>query len=300
MKMKKIIQLIVGIVVVFGVIYYFIKPYLLITQVKTIDNNLITGEFSDIRSIFTDLDPSLVQSVKMTYKCDGSLYCDSGNYISPQFPHKDLKMIMTSAVICPDMSYLYRKQFLYRDLGTNRYYLGMWPCDDPSGRSPMYGPFIIRDTQTSLVDSFRECGDNPKKWLIALSYSEALDNPYVVCGLHPAEGEDSYGKVPTEIKNLKKLRYLFLSNNLLNSLPEEIGELTQLEYLFLSFNDLHQLPSSIQNLKNLKRIDLSGNKFSKSYESQIRKMFLGAEILLDRQRSEDGNWRDNPLKDYRK
>lgn len=66
-------------------------------------------------------------------------------------------------------------------------------------------------------------------------------------------------KVPKEIGDLKQLKKLYLSNNLLNEVCPELGMLTSLQELNLSTNNLSSLPKELGNLKNLKLIDLKEN-----------------------------------------
>ena len=79
--------------------------------------------------------------------------------------------------------------------------------------------------------------------------------------------KDRFTKLPKEIGNLTKLKFLelghvvswdvFLSN--LTELPKEIGKLNELTRLYIQTNSLSELPSEIGNLKQLKELKLGAN-----------------------------------------
>lgn len=62
------------------------------------------------------------------------------------------------------------------------------------------------------------------------------------------------------IKDMKNLTDLDISNNNLTELPKEIGYMQNLTELILSNNNLVQLPEEILNLKNLEYIEIDGNE----------------------------------------
>ncbi|MCK4517949.1 leucine-rich repeat domain-containing protein [Candidatus Babeliales bacterium] len=68
--------------------------------------------------------------------------------------------------------------------------------------------------------------------------------------------------LPTEIGNLKNLRFISLLNNRLTDLPAEIGNLKQLTGIDLQANQLSNLPAEIESLTKLTGIYLWGNRFS--------------------------------------
>lgn len=65
--------------------------------------------------------------------------------------------------------------------------------------------------------------------------------------------------LPKEIKLLKNLNVLNLSNNLLQTLPEELYSLHQLRILNLSYNNLKKISTSISQLVNLEELYLNNN-----------------------------------------
>lgn len=75
-------------------------------------------------------------------------------------------------------------------------------------------------------------------------------------------GNQITGAIQSEIRNLKNLKTLNASNNLMTGVPAEIGQLQNLELLDLSNNQLTGLPYEIGNLKNLKVLNISGNDYS--------------------------------------
>lgn len=82
-----------------------------------------------------------------------------------------------------------------------------------------------------------------------------------------------------EIKNLKKLKVLDISNNQFTGLPAEIGQLQELEILNISNNQLTGLPHELGNLQNLKELDLSGNDYSEFDLEIIRKQLPSGVII---------------------
>lgn len=67
--------------------------------------------------------------------------------------------------------------------------------------------------------------------------------------------------IPDEIKRLKKLSRLDISNNTISIVPESISQLKNLKYLNLSNNEIRDLPSDVANLENLEELYLEGNPF---------------------------------------
>lgn len=89
------------------------------------------------------------------------------------------------------------------------------------------------------------------------------------------------GALPAEIHDLRKLRVLNASNNLMTGLPAEVGQLQNLEILDLSNNKLTGLPYELGNLKNLKMLNLSGNNYAKQDLEIIKKgLSPNVEIIL--------------------
>jgi len=79
------------------------------------------------------------------------------------------------------------------------------------------------------------------------------------------------GALPAEIHNLRQLKVLNASNNLMTGVPAEVGQLTNLEVLDLSNNLLTGLPYELGNLKKLKVLNLSGNNYAKPDLEIIKK-----------------------------
>lgn len=75
-------------------------------------------------------------------------------------------------------------------------------------------------------------------------------------------GNNLTGALQAEVRHLKNLRTLDLSDNKFTGVPAEVGQLEKLEVLDLSDNMLTGLPYELGNLRNLKTFDLSGNDYS--------------------------------------
>ncbi len=88
------------------------------------------------------------------------------------------------------------------------------------------------------------------------------------------------GSLPGEIRFLKNLKVLNLSNNNFTGVPAEIGQLSNLEVLDLSNNNLTGLPNELANLKNLKLLKLSGNNYSAS-DLEIIKKGLPNSVVIE-------------------
>ncbi|MBI4037175.1 leucine-rich repeat domain-containing protein [Candidatus Daviesbacteria bacterium] len=89
------------------------------------------------------------------------------------------------------------------------------------------------------------------------------------------------GALPAEIHDLRKLRVLDASDNLMTGVPAEVGQLQNLEVLDLSNNKLTGLPNELGNLKKLKKLNLSDNNYSKQDLEVIKKgLSPSVEIIL--------------------
>lgn len=78
------------------------------------------------------------------------------------------------------------------------------------------------------------------------------------------------GSLQGEIRHLKNLKSLDLSDNNFSGVPAEVGQLEHLESLDLSNNNLTGLPLELGNLSRLRFLDLSGNQYSERDLSLIR------------------------------
>lgn len=79
------------------------------------------------------------------------------------------------------------------------------------------------------------------------------------------------GALPAEVRFLKNLKVLNLSNNEFTGVPAEIGQLEFLEVLDLSNNKITGLPNELRNLSNLKLLIISGNAYSETDLANIKK-----------------------------
>lgn len=95
-------------------------------------------------------------------------------------------------------------------------------------------------------------------------------------------GKGYSGSLKAEIRHLKALGVLDISNNNFTGLPAEVGQLSALTVLNLSNNPLTGLPHELGNLHNLKTLDLRGTNYAK-HDLDVIKQTLPAstEVLVD-------------------
>lgn len=87
------------------------------------------------------------------------------------------------------------------------------------------------------------------------------------------------GAMPAEIRHLRNLKVLDISENNYTGLPAEVGQLDKLEILDISDNLLTGLPHELGNLKNLKILNISGNKYSQ-FDLDIIKEGLPSDVRI--------------------
>ena len=68
--------------------------------------------------------------------------------------------------------------------------------------------------------------------------------------------------MPSSFENLKELRSLYISNNILEGVIENLDSLSNLKYLDLGYNKINQLPISICSLTELQYLWLFNNNLS--------------------------------------
>jgi len=88
--------------------------------------------------------------------------------------------------------------------------------------------------------------------------------------------------LPGEMKVMKNLRILSLSNNKISSLPEEMGCLSQLEEVWIVKNVLTSLPESVGGWTNVVEIILMENKGLKKLPGGMSKLTNLRYLNLDK------------------
>jgi len=76
-----------------------------------------------------------------------------------------------------------------------------------------------------------------------------------------SELRNTISSIPVNIKKLKKLKRINLSNNQILEIREDLSDLKVLTHLNLSHNKIKYLPSKVANLPNLESLYLEGNPF---------------------------------------
>jgi Leucine-rich repeat (LRR) protein len=92
-------------------------------------------------------------------------------------------------------------------------------------------------------------------------------------------GNKLTGSLPSQLGNLKKLKFLDASNNQYTGIPAEIGQLSDLETANFSYNAITGLPLEIGNLKKLKTIDLTSNDYSTYDLSKIKQALPNLQVI---------------------
>jgi Leucine-rich repeat (LRR) protein len=87
------------------------------------------------------------------------------------------------------------------------------------------------------------------------------------------------GALPSQIQQLKNLKKLKASNNVMTGIPAEIGQLSQLEELDFSNNQITGMPNELGNLKKLRVLNLSGNNFSQQDLAIILKNIPNLQVI---------------------
>jgi leucine-rich repeat protein SHOC2 len=88
------------------------------------------------------------------------------------------------------------------------------------------------------------------------------------------------GSLQAEIRLMKNLVSLDLSDNDFTGVPAEVGQLSKLEYLDLSNNPLTGLPNELGNLSNLKVLDVRGTNYSPQDLDTIKSRLNGTTDIL--------------------
>ena len=86
---------------------------------------------------------------------------------------------------------------------------------------------------------------------------------------------------PVEICRLTGLKSLIVNRNEFEELPDCIRYLTALEQLDLWSTPIRSFPAGFMELKNLKMLDLQGNRYSPTFQRQLKEKLPGVTILLD-------------------
>lgn len=90
------------------------------------------------------------------------------------------------------------------------------------------------------------------------------------------------GSLKAEIRQVKELEVLDISNNNFTGLPAEVGQLSKLRVLNLSYNPFTGLPHELGNLSELQVLDLRGTQYSE-HDLDVIKTSLpeSTQILTD-------------------
>lgn len=134
------------------------------------------------------------------------------------------------------------------------------PSENPAPQSSEKTPNINTDKK-NVLDLSNQGLEKLPAYVLKMSNLEELNISNNRLG----------GALPAEIHDLRNLRVLDASNNLMTGVPAEVGQLQNLEVLNLSNNKLTGLPYELGNLKKLRVLNLSGNDYSKQDLEVIKK-----------------------------
>lgn len=87
------------------------------------------------------------------------------------------------------------------------------------------------------------------------------------------------GALQAEVRHLRNLEVLDLSDNNFTGVPAEVGQLTKLRVLDLSNNPITGLPHELGNLQSLELLDLRGTQYSE-YDLSIIQERLPQETVI--------------------
>ena len=86
---------------------------------------------------------------------------------------------------------------------------------------------------------------------------------------------------PVEICRLTGLKTLIVNRNEFEELPDCIRYLSSLQFLDLWSTPIRTFPPGFTELKSLQKLDLQGNRYSPTFQRQLKEKIPGVTILLD-------------------
>ncbi|KAG8043494.1 hypothetical protein GUJ93_ZPchr0458g22425, partial [Zizania palustris] len=114
---------------------------------------------------------------------------------------------------------------------------------------------------------------------------DCTDRNNTVCHITKLKiySRDVNGVIPQELRNLTRLTYLNLSQNVLTGqIPSFIGELTAMQHMTFGINALSgPIPKELGNLTNLTSLGLSSNSFSGSLPSELGNLAKLEQLYID-------------------
>jgi Leucine-rich repeat (LRR) protein len=146
---------------------------------------------------------------------------------------------------------------------------------EPSQTGERDVPLVVT-TEESVSHSFGETLDLSNEGL-----TKVPENTFKRIELESLDvsGNALTGALQAEVRHLRNLISLDLSDNDFTGVPAEIGQLERLEYLDLSNNPITGLPLELGSLSRLKELDLRGTNYSE-YDLSIIKQKLPSDVVI--------------------
>lgn len=161
------------------------------------------------------------------------------------------------------------------------------PSDLPENDDALEIPVLFTTPETSTYQDSLDAAKRAAEQLQGGAVSLSSKSVMVADGVSVPDdtrvldlsGRGLSGSLKAEIRELRSLEVLDISNNNFTGLPAEIGQLSQLRVLNVSHNPITGLPYEISNLSKLEQFDLEGTNYAEA-DLAIIKASLPADTVV--------------------